>query len=45
MPGDFVERGVYLRFLMSVVGEYLDFFRVQKKYLYDAYEGIPDEYN
>lgn len=46
LPGDFVECGVYLGFSMSVVTEYLDFSMVKKKmYLYDTYEGIPDEYN
>lgn len=46
IPGDFVECGVYLGFSMSVVAEYLDFSKVRKKmYLYDTYEGIPDEYN
>lgn len=46
IEGDFVECGVYLGFSMSVVAEYLNFSQQQKKmYLYDTYEGIPEEYN
>jgi O-methyltransferase len=46
IAGDFVECGVYLGFSMSVVAEYLNFSSIKKKmYLYDTYQGIPEEYN
>ena len=46
LEGDFVECGVFHGFSFKVVTEYLKFENVKKKlYLYDTYEGIPEEYN
>jgi O-methyltransferase len=46
IDGDFVECGVYLGFSMSVIAQYLDFSTIDKTmYLYDTFEGIPEEYN
>ncbi len=46
VEGDFVECGVYKGFSFAVVCDYLDFAKVSKKlYLYDTYEGIPEQYN
>ncbi len=44
IPGDFVECGVYKAFGSAVLTDYLDFDQVDKQfYLYDTYEGIPDD--
>lgn len=46
LVGDFVECGVYHGFSFAVVTAYLDFENVDKTlYLYDSFEGIPEEYN
>ena len=46
IEGDFIECGVYLGFSMSVVAKYINFASIKKSmYLYDTYEGIPEEYN
>lgn len=46
IAGDFVECGVYKGFSMSVIAQMLDFGSLDKTmYLYDTYEGIPEEYN
>ena len=46
IPGDFVECGVYRGFSFAVVSDYLNFENVNKNlYLYDTFEGIPEEYN
>ncbi|MDJ0796242.1 MAG: TylF/MycF/NovP-related O-methyltransferase [Calothrix sp. MO_167.B12] len=46
IPGDFVECGVYHGFSLAVVAAYIDFENVDKTlYLYDTFEGIPEEYN
>lgn len=46
VPGDFVECGVWHGFSFGVITDYLDFGKVNKKlYLYDTYQGIPEEYN
>jgi hypothetical protein len=45
-PGDFVECGVWHGYSFAVITEYLDFADIDKQlYLYDTYEGIPEEYN
>lgn len=44
--GDFVECGVWKGFCFGVVTHYLNWQSVPKKlYLYDTFEGIPDQYN
>src|SRR5687767_3468649 len=46
VPGDFVECGVYKGFSMAVVADYVRFEKTSKTlYLYDTFEGIPDEFN
>lgn len=46
LPGDFVECGVFHAFSFAVITDYLEFQNVPKKlYLYDTYEGIPEDYN
>lgn len=46
IPGDFVECGVYHGFSFAVITSYLGFENIDKNlYLYDTYEGIPEEYN
>jgi O-methyltransferase len=46
VAGDFVECGVYRGFSMAVVTKYVDFANVGKTlYLYDTFEGIPEEHN
>ena len=46
IEGDFVECGVFHGFSFAVLTDYLQFENVKKKlYLYDTYEGIPEEYN
>lgn len=44
--GDFVECGVYRGFSSAVIADYLDFGKLDKSfYLYDTFEGIPENYN
>ena len=46
VPGDFIECGVYRGFSFAVVTTYVGFENVDKTlYLYDTFEGIPEEYN
>ncbi|MBI2311665.1 MAG: class I SAM-dependent methyltransferase [Betaproteobacteria bacterium] len=46
VAGDFVECGVFRGFSMAVVADYLGFENVSKTlYLYDTFEGIPEEFN
>jgi hypothetical protein len=46
VEGDFMECGVFHGFSFAVLTDYLQFENVKKKlYLYDTYEGIPEEYN
>ena len=46
LEGDFVECGVFYGFSFKVLTEYLHFEKINKKlYLYDTYEGIPEEYD
>lgn len=46
LDGDFVECGVWKGFSFSIICRYLDFAKVDKAlYLYDTYEGIPEEMN
>lgn len=46
IPGDFVECGVYHGFSMAVVAAYVGFENTDKSmFLYDTFEGIPEEFN
>jgi O-methyltransferase len=46
IDGDFVECGVFRGFSSAVIAEFLRFETVAKTfYLYDTFEGIPEEYN
>ncbi len=46
IEGDFVECGVFRGFCSAVIARYLDFEKIDKTfYLYDTFEGIPEEYN
>ncbi len=46
LPGDFVECGVWKGFCFAFLTDYLQFQTLDKTlYLYDTYEGIPDEMN
>lgn len=46
IDGDFVECGVYRGFSSAVIADYMRFGNIDKTfYLYDTFEGIPDEYN
>jgi len=46
VEGDFVECGVWKGFCSAVITDYLDFKQITKTYyLYDTFEGIPEEYD
>lgn len=46
VPGDFAECGVWRGFSFGVLTDYLDWGFVPKTlYLYDTFEGIPEDYN
>jgi hypothetical protein len=46
VEGDFVECGVYKGFSFSVIADYVQWDKIDRRmYLYDTFQGIPDEFN
>lgn len=46
LPGDFVECGVWKGFCFAFLTDYLNFAQIDKQlYLYDTFQGIPEEMN